>query len=245
MWKNFITRPDWSDVYPFEMFTAQHLVPLLLLIGFILLLYGSRRQLQAPFPDKLVRFGLGGLLIGMETILYVWYIQTDYFTWSQSLPLQLCSLSYILTILILLFPNRRLYEFLYFAGIGGAIQAIVTPVAILSGFPHFTYFYFFIGHAAIVWVALYMTWVHHFRPTFGSIWRVLLYLNILLVAVVLPANLITGGNYFFIARKPAGDSLLNVLGDWPWYILSLEGVAILMFLLLYVPFLKIPPRRKG
>ncbi|TVY10498.1 YwaF family protein [Paenibacillus cremeus] len=229
---------DWlsQTPFPFTMFSTQHFVPLAVIMLSIGLLY----RYQAVFRHRLawkqtVKYGLSSLLLLFELILYGWYFYYHQFTAADTLPLQLCSISYILTIVLLLFPFQLLYEFLYFAGVAGALQALLTPAAILSGFPHFTYFYFFLGHGAIVWVALYMTWVHGYRPTWRSIWRALLLLNGLL-AVIIPVNWITGGNYFFIAEKPAGDTLLNYLGPWPWYVIALEGVAVVMFILLYLPF---------
>jgi len=43
-------------------------------------------------------------------------------------------------------------------------------------------------------------------------------------------------NYMFIAHKPDTPSLLDVLGPWPWYILSAEAVGLAVGLLLYLPF---------
>jgi uncharacterized membrane protein YwaF len=36
----------------------------------------------------------------------------------------------------------------------------------------------------------------------------------------------------FLASKPPYASLFNVLGPWPWYIISVAGVAIAMVLIL-------------
>ena len=44
-----------------------------------------------------------------------------------------------------------------------------------------------------------------------------------------------GTDYFFLRAKPADPSLLDFLGPWPWYILSTEGVALILFLLIYLP----------
>lgn len=221
--------------YPFYLFQWQHYIPLLISTLLILHLFRYRHSLRTKKWTVAIRYGVGGLLLMMEIALYAWYYVNDRFYFEQSLPLQLCGISYLLTIIMLIFPSQILYEFLYFAGIGGALQALITPVAILSGFPHFTYFYFFLGHGAIVWVALYMTWVHQYRPKPKSIWRAFGILNLLLI-VIIPVNMWTGGNYFFIAYKPGEGTLLDFLGPWPWYILSMELVAIIVFHLLYLPF---------
>lgn len=222
--------------YPFVMFSLPHLVPLAIILVLILLMFWFRQPLRQGALKKTITYGISSILIGFELGLYGWYYFHEQTPIVETLPFHLCAVSYILTIVMLLFPTYRMYEFLYFGGIGGALQALITPAAILSGYPHFTYFYFFVGHGAIVWVALYMTWVRGYRPTWKSIWRVLIMLNILL-AIVIPINWLTGENYLFAAEKPAGDSLLNFLGPWPWYLFSLEAVAIVMFVIMYLPFL--------
>jgi uncharacterized membrane protein YwaF len=40
----------------------------------------------------------------------------------------------------------------------------------------------------------------------------------------------------FLFAKPQPETLLTILGPWPWYIVACEGVAFVLFLLLYLPF---------
>lgn len=49
-------------------------------------------------------------------------------------------------------------------------------------------------------------------------------------------NPLLGSNYLLIAYKPDVASLLTLLAPWPWYILEFEGIGLLMFLILYLPF---------
>jgi hypothetical integral membrane protein (TIGR02206 family) len=59
--------------------------------------------------------------------------------------------------------------------------------------------------------------------------------NLYMIAVGL-VNWLLGSNYLFIAHKPDTPSLIDLLGPWPWYILSLEAIAIMLCLLLYLPY---------
>jgi hypothetical integral membrane protein (TIGR02206 family) len=51
-------------------------------------------------------------------------------------------------------------------------------------------------------------------------------------------NKAIGSNYLYIMKKPGNFSILNMLGSWPWYLISMELVMILSFYILYSPFWK-------
>ena len=52
------------------------------------------------------------------------------------------------------------------------------------------------------------------------------------LAIAGAGDLITGGNYMYLRSKPVHDSLLNLMGPWPWYVAG--GVALGLALLLVV-----------
>jgi uncharacterized membrane protein YwaF len=59
---------------------------------------------------------------------------------------------------------------------------------------------------------------------------------VLYTAIVGGIDFITGGNYMFLRRPPHSWSLLSLFGAWPWYILVAAVVALLMFIVLNLPF---------
>ena len=218
---------------PFVPYSLSHVGVLVLFAAAIFALYRARQNIRAPLANGLIRYSLAGFLLLSEVAVQSWQILTENWTLAYSLPLQLCSISLLLSVIMLLTYSYRVYEITYFLGLGGASQAMLTP-DLLYPYPHFIFFIFFLAHAAIILACLFMTWVEEYRPTLRSMWKAFGFLNLLL-PFVLWVNHVTGGNYMFISRKPLHPSLLDYLGPYPWYILSLEGVAILLFLLLYLP----------
>jgi len=137
---------------------------------------------------------------------------------------------------MLITRSYRLYEICYFWGLAGATQALITPDVGRYGFPHFRFFQCFVSHGLIVTAVLFMTFVEGMRPGLGSLLRALLALN-LYAAFIGMVNLLLKANYGFVCRKPDDPSLIDVLGPWPWYLLSLEAAALIGLFLVYLPFL--------
>lgn len=156
----------------FVPYSSTHLIVLVIFCLIVIVLFMSRHWLRHEGRERMVRYTLAGILIICEVTLNAWYINEGLYNMKDSLPLELCSIS------------------------------------------------------------LYMC-------------VIMLFLN-MLVVIIYPINILTGGNYMFLARKPSTASLLDVLGPHPWYLLALEVVAVVLFMLLYLPFaIKKRPRNKA
>ncbi|MDK8180483.1 TIGR02206 family membrane protein [Paenibacillus sp. UMB4589-SE434] len=226
---------DVNHTQLFTFYSPAHLSALSAFVLCLILLYVNRQRLHKSHYRKYGRFILAAVLVLCEVTLNIWYITQGVFRLQDTLPLELCSISLYLCVFMLLFNNRFLFQIVYFTGIGGALQAILTP-ALTFDFPHYRFLEFFIAHFAIMLAVLYMVWVEQYRPTFKSVGLAMAFLNVLLV-VVGSINYAVGGNYMFLMKKPDTASMLDLLGPYPWYLLSLEAVAFVLFILLYLPFI--------
>jgi hypothetical integral membrane protein (TIGR02206 family) len=217
----------------FAMFGTTHLAALGALVLLNLLLLRFR---NAPEKTKArVRWLLALILVGNELAWHYWNYVYSKWTIQTMLPLHLCSLLVWTGAFMLLTKNYRVYEFMYFMGIAGAIQALATPGIGIYGFPHFFFFQYFLSHGLIVTSAVYMTVVEGLRPTLKSILRVFVWMNIYVVIVYF-INIAIGSNYLMINYKPQTPSLLDLLPEWPVYVLYMELIGVLSVLLLYTPF---------
>jgi hypothetical integral membrane protein (TIGR02206 family) len=131
--------------------------------------------------------------------------------------------------------NQRWFEVAYFWGLGGTLQAVLTP-NLPFGFPDWRFISFFTSHCGIIIGVVFLMLTRRYRPFPMSIVRVFLWSEFYFV-VTFVTDKLTDFNYGFLLHKPEAFSILSFLSDsWPLYLLQLHGVALLFFLGLYAPF---------
>ncbi|WP_129688249.1 TIGR02206 family membrane protein [Gottfriedia acidiceleris] len=224
-----------SKLGPFRLFSLDHLLTIGIILILGVLLFVFRKQIQKSGKERLFRFSLAFLLLASESFYHIWLVYENSWSLKSALPLELSDIAVILAIVMLLTNSYRLFQFMYFAGLGSSIQAIVTPDLDHFSFPHFRYFEFFVSHGGVVLACLFMVFASKYRPTIRSMWVTILIVN-LYAACIFFINKTLGANYMYLMKKPKTASLLDYLGPWPWYLLSSELVMIVSFYLLYSPF---------
>lgn len=219
---------------PFILFGLWHIVALILIVILNFGMLSFRKSSEKT--RNVVRWTMASILWIDELSWHIWNLFWEHWTIQTMLPLHICSILIWLAGFMLIFRNYRIYEFAYFIGIGGAMQALLTPDAGVYGFPHYRIFQTVISHGMLITAAIYMTTVEGFRPTWKSFWRVIIGVNIY-AAIIFPINRILGTNFLFINGKPATASLLDALPAWPTYIIYMEAIGMIVFILLYLPFI--------
>ena len=214
-----------------QLFGAAHLSMLAAVPAIAAVLAFAHRKL--PACAKTIRLGLAVALVLNTILFYGWRIKTGALSFPNGLPFELCDLSLFLTILSLFTLKPLFFDLAYFWVLAGASMALLTP-NVTDPFPSFGTIEFFITHGLTVSGVLYLVWSHQARPRRWSVARAMIGINVIALFDG-PFDFIFGTDYFFLRAKPVTPSLLDYLGPWPLYILSTEGVALILFLLLYLP----------
>jgi hypothetical integral membrane protein (TIGR02206 family) len=216
----------------FHLFGPVHLV----ILGAVPLLAAIFAALQRRFPPgfRALRYGLATILLLDLALHYGYMAAHGQLIFPDCLPLELCDATLFLIVIALFTLNRTIFDLAYYGALGGSTMALLTPdLAQASSF--FLQVHFFVDHGFIVIAVLYLVWSRQARPRPWSVGRALLALNIY-AAFAGTFNYIFKTDFMYLCAKPQDVTLLTVLGPWPWYILSCEGVALVLFLLLYLPF---------
>ncbi|HVR10770.1 MAG TPA: TIGR02206 family membrane protein [Thermoanaerobaculia bacterium] len=186
---------------------------------------------------------LAGLLLLCEAAVLALAAHADPATLKDHLPFQLCDWVIFAAVAALLWRRRVAFELAYFWGLSGTLQALLTP-DLAEDFPSLHFITFQTLHATVVVAILYLTLGLGMRPRPRSILRAWLWLQAY-VAVTALIDRLLDANYGYLLRKPVQASLFDYLGPWPWYLLSLEALSLLLFLACYAPFALLDRLRRG
>ena len=155
----------------------------------------------------------------------------------EDLPFHLCSISNLITCIILFIPkNNRLFEFLFYCGFLGGLMAILTPQINYYDGGIFMYFEYYISHGIIILIPLYMFYHLEMKLSKYSWLKTFLILNIIMI-IVMPLNSLigSGSNYMYLSESPKINNPL-VFGDWPFYIINWEIIVLILFYFTYLIF---------
>jgi hypothetical integral membrane protein (TIGR02206 family) len=237
-WKEYI-RADYHG-HPFVTFGSAHLLSLaiLVVVGWLVL----RRRDADAVTRRNVRYTMAAVLVFNELTWHVWAYHYTGWSIQTMLPLHICSALVWVGAYGLVTLNPFIYEFMYFMGIAGPLQAVLTPDAGRYGLPHFRAVQTLASHGLLIIAALYLTRVEGMRPTWASVRRVIVGTFLYIVAVTV-VNVIIGSDYVWTLAKPPTESLLDKFGPWPWYLVPMIAAGVVNVLILYVPFWWMDRRR--
>lgn len=215
------------------MWSAEHIAPLVVIaVGTAALLYASRRR-----PGRWIDQGAKVIAVAVVLAEVGWWlinIANGSWTLQWSLPLHLCEAGCFLCAAALWWRARFAFEMSYFWGLGGTLPGLFSP-SIPGHFPDPVFFQYYAQHGLLVLGAFYLVIALRMRPARRAVLRVSIATAVYAAAVGV-VDILTNGNYLFLRDLPPTRTLLDYLGPWPWYIVTLAVAAIIVFNLLYLPF---------
>lgn len=223
----------------FQAYSAAHLVTLGIVAAFttvLILLTRARWERTA----RALEMGLAIVLFlcWPTSVVIAWL--TGLLTASNMFPLQLCDVAAIIGGIALIDRKPLPCALLYFWGLAGTLQGLVTPALVVT-WPHPRYIAFFVLHGAVVAAALQIVIGRRITPQPGAVLRAMGWLLVYAVVAgtadfILVHLFHQDVNYGFLCAKPSTASILDALGPWPWYIPVLILIATAFFAVLNLPF---------
>ena len=232
----------------FKMFGVQHIIPLALLAMLfvaIFVFYKNKKKSHIMFA-----YVCSLLIIGGDIASRIWLISNGTFRASYDMALHMCDISGVMIpIFLFMKPGRlreKMYNLLFIWGLGGALMALLTPEMGGYAFPSYYYFNFFIKHSMIIFGVLIATFFYGMRPNIKLLGWVMIVSTAIVAAVYGIDQLVRiippyeSGNYMFLSYPPTGGSLIDMLvdifGPSPYYIIGLEIIGAVIYVILWLPF---------
>lgn len=238
---------------PFQPFSQQHFIALGIgaVVAAVFLCAGKRGGNSRKCATAVL--ALANFCV-FPLSLWAWLSLDVEKAWDNLLPFHLCDVAAITAGVALITKRPLLCALTYFWGLAATIQGLITP-AITVGFPTAPFVMFFVHHFAVVIAALYLPIVDGWRPK-SPVWRSpmeVLGWSVIYLIFAMTANYLLGSNFAFASHKPTNPSLIDQLGPWPWYLVSMLGLALVFYNLLALPFAKVsrlsqsgcPPKEPG
>ena len=213
--------------------STEHVLPLALLVVVAVPLCVAARRASGRWIDAVAV--IIALTIVVAELSWQPYVVAKG-TWSAaaSLPVQLCDVAGFVAAAALLWRQLVLVEVAYFWGLGGTLQAVLTP-DLKDHFPSFPYLQFYVTHDLVILAALFLVFGLALQPRPGAVRRIFV-LTVAFAIVVGLIDLATGGNYMYLRQVPVSGSLLDLMGPWPWYIAAGAVLTLVVLAILDAPF---------
>ncbi|MQA15636.1 MAG: TIGR02206 family membrane protein [Pseudonocardiaceae bacterium] len=228
----------------FSPYGLSHWVVLVLFaVGAVVLITGGNRYRDTAVADWISK-GLAAAILAVQVPHTIYTLLPGQFDINTSLPMQLSDLAWMAAAVALWTHRQWAFALTYYWGLTLEPQALLTPEVDGFDFPHLDFLVFFSYHLLVVWGALYLTFGLSMRPRWRD-YGIAVGATLCWGLVTLTFNSVAGSNYGFLNEKPAVGSLLNLLGDWPWYLLSELALGLAVWALITWPWVRTSPRRAG
>lgn len=225
---------DWSQFYAEDAarvtpYSLPHIIYLVVCVAIVVLVIKNDRWIEKN--SRLCKKGALGIIIFQQAVLlYGWYAVMTGFDISVSLPLHICRVATLLTIVFLITENKKYMDVIFYFSIF-ALTSLFYPLDVYN-FTHINGVSYMINHLMTVLIPIYGVIVYKWRPTWKGLSRAIICFSVYFVAVYI-INPYIDGNYFYLVNRP-------FLNDWTYqqygllsYSVTVSGYALITALFEY------------
>ena len=222
----------------FTLFSLTYYVALLASLMLLYLFYLALPWIRKSDHEPIVRYVIAAFLIFTTIYKWTYFIEYD-MPWYMFLPEATCGWSIYLGIYTIFTKNRTTFVLTFFWG-WGAFTALFAP-NILEGPNRWFFYQYFIRHALIVGVALYMMKVHDFKINKKD-WRIYFYVTTAMALIGGAFSWIIDDvenlNMFYMLQPAVNNPFLDLIHDFNGVVYAVVwiGIAALLGYIYGIPF---------
>lgn len=180
-----------------ELFGIEHLINVLIILSLFILVISSRKKLKSYSRE--LRTVLLILTIFQQILLYSWYALETGFDLGQALPLHLCRISTLLSIIYFITLKQSIMDIVFYFGLF-AYGSFALPIAI-HPLTHALGISYLINHSLTLLLPFIAWFAFDWRPKRKNLHlSIIIFLIYFIIAV--GANALFDGNYFYLVKRP-------------------------------------------
>ncbi len=170
--------------------------------------------------------------VQQTVMLYGWYFFATPNFMAEGLPLQLCRVASMLTIVYLISGKKKILDPICYFSIF-ALISLFYPLAVYN-FTHISGFSYMINHLITVLLPIYAFITDGWFFSFDGLKRAVLSFTIYFPIALIANYFILGANYFYQTDRPFLHSLPAFVFAALTYVVTVGGFAIITFVLLWL-----------
>ncbi len=180
-----------------KLFGIEHLYYVLIILSLFSLVMLNRNHLSQV--KNQLRVGLFILTLFQQILLYTWYAFMTGFDLAQALPLHLCRISTLLSLIYFITLNDTIMDIVFYFGLF-AYGSFALPIAI-HPITHALGISYIINHSLTILLPFIAWYAFGWRPKKRNLLLVsILFIFYFIIAIA--ANFLFEGNYFYLLKRP-------------------------------------------
>ena len=195
-----------------KLFGIEHLSYVLIIVSLLILVILNRKRLR--IYAKQLRIILLMLTLFQQVLLYSWYVIVTGFDFAQALPLHLCRISTLLSLIYFIRKNNDLMDIVFYFGLF-AYGSFALPIAI-HPITHALGISYLINHSLTLLLPFIAYYAFDWKPKRKNLHLAISYFLIYFIIAVV-ANTLFDGNYFYLVKRP----FLSQMNVYIYYLITI------------------------
>lgn len=206
-----------------KLFGFEHALNISIIVYLFVMIMVNRKNLKNH--STLIRVFLFSLTLFQQMLLYGWYAAMTGFDLTQALPLHLCRISTLLSLIYFITLNQKIMDIVFYFGLF-AYGSFALPIAI-HPLTHALGISYLTNHSLTLLLPFiaYYTW--DWKPQKENL-KLVTFLYIVYIGVAMAANIYLDGNYFYLVDRP----FLKTSPEWIYLSITLF-IPLILFRLIF------------
>lgn len=216
-------------------YTLAHLSVIVVTVIAAVVLVAWVRRIRGTERERSFLAWAGWITLTVTVLWTIWGFLPMNWNINESLPFHFSDALRVVTAVALITRARWAIAISYYWGLTLNLQSVLTPDLNYFHIPPLEFTIYWFLHIVALLAPIVLVWGSGHRPTWRG-YGIAYAATLIWAGIAIAVNALTGANYAYLSRAPAGPSVLDVLGPWPVYILWEAALLAIVWALMTWPW---------